>query len=152
MEFTWMLPAIIIYMVVRSIAKGAKVAAEEARREAERRARMGTSGDAAAGMSAGAGELMRELQKVLEESRRVAEGRAPAQLPPSSRTAPKPAIRRQPVTEMPAPRQPQAPVRVIKGEDGISLEVSPASTCSTKTGHAAENSLTSAPVRSIARS
>lgn len=119
-----MLPAIIIYMVVRSIAKGAKVAAEEARREAQRRARMGASGDTAAGTSVGANDLMRELQKVLEESRRVAEGGTPAQLPPRPRPAPRPATRRQPVTVLPAPRRPETQVRVVKGEDGVSLEVS----------------------------
>lgn len=119
-----MLPAIIIYMVVRSIAKGAKVATEEARREAQRRARMGGSGDAAAGTSVGANDLMRELQKVLEESRRVAEGQVPTQLPPRQIPAPRPAVRRQPVTVLPAPRRPETQVRVVKGEDGVSLEVS----------------------------
>ena len=99
MEFTWLLPAFIIYMVVRSIAKGAKSAAEEARREAGRRAAAG----AAAGTSVGASDLMRELQKVLEESRRVAAGGVPSQ--------PKPAL--------PTHRPAQI---VIKGEDGISLE------------------------------
>ncbi len=114
-----MLPAIIIYMVIRSIAKGARAAGEEARREAERGARTGAPADAAAGTSVGAGDLMRELQKVLEESRRVAEGGSRAPMPP------RPAPRRKPVTVMPTPR-PAPPVRVVvRGEDQRSLEIIP---------------------------
>jgi hypothetical protein len=113
MEFTWLLPAVIIYMVVRSIAKGAKVASEEARR----RAGDGSAdGAVAAGTSVGAGDLMRELQKVLEESRRMAESGSPT----ASRPAPRPTARRKPVTVSPAPRQ--VAVRV-KGEEARSLEV-----------------------------
>lgn len=112
MEFTWLLPAFIIYMVVRSIAKGAKSAAEEARREAGRRAAAG----AAAGTSVGASDLMRELQQVLEESRRVAEGGTRA----APRPAMPPAARRKPVTVTSPPRSVQ--VRV-KGEEARSLEV-----------------------------
>ncbi|HEU4799581.1 MAG TPA: hypothetical protein VFS94_03025 [Gemmatimonadales bacterium] len=112
MEFTWLLPAVIIYMVVRSIAKGAKSAAEDARREAGRRAAAG----AAAGTSVGASDLMRELQNVLEESRRMAEGGTLS--PP--RPARPPVPRRNPVKALPTPR----PVRVVvKGEEPRSLEV-----------------------------
>ena len=117
MEFTWLLPAVIIYMVVRSIAKGAKVASEEARRRAGDGSADGAAdGAAAAGTSVGAGDLMRELQKVLEESRRMAESGSP----PASRPAPRPTARRKPVTVSPAPRQ--VAVRV-KGEEARSLEV-----------------------------
>jgi hypothetical protein len=113
MEFTWLLPAVIIYMVVRAIAKGAKVASEDA----QRRAGDGPAdGAAAAGTSVGAGDLMRELQKVLEESRRMAEAGSPT----APRPAPRATARRTPVAVIPAPRQ---VARRVKGEEARSLEV-----------------------------